>query len=175
MQLRFVHRLPASRQRVGELGRLSGDTAATPPMPRFSRVLATPIREEQRVGCCASMNLVRRRQFLRELDAKSKGLHASGDVLPEHSYLGFFALLRKGGALKNPVVWSAKVLLAKGTRGVFVKGSGPAVIHPEPPAGGVKNGSGRVIVLGCQLAHSFQSRAIQAPLDAMEVGPPGDD
>eukprot|EP00971_Amphidinium_carterae_P236133 4686163-Amphidinium_carterae.1 len=43
MQFRLVDGLPAPRQRVSELGRLSRDAAAALPMRRFSWVLPAPI------------------------------------------------------------------------------------------------------------------------------------
>eukprot|EP00971_Amphidinium_carterae_P234962 4662590-Amphidinium_carterae.1 len=126
MQFRLVDGLPTSRQRVCELGRLSRDAAAALPMHWFSWVLPAPIRKEQSVCGCARADFFRGGQFLRKLNAKTEGLHTSG----EFPYLSFFALLCKDRAFEDYMVRRAKAFLAERTGRVFFECPGSTVVHP---------------------------------------------
>eukprot|EP00971_Amphidinium_carterae_P268106 5319121-Amphidinium_carterae.2 len=73
------------------------------------------------------------------------------------------------------MAWRADARMAEDALRVVFKRPGPAVVHPEAAAGGVEHGPRRVVTLSGQGPHGYKRRAIQATLNALEVGPTGND
>eukprot|EP00971_Amphidinium_carterae_P208253 4132075-Amphidinium_carterae.2 len=130
VQFCLVDRLPAPRERIGKLGRLSGDATAAPSVGRFRWVLAAAIREKQRV-CCGSLRRLRRGgQSLRKLDPQTVCLDAGGDIQPKAPNLCFSALLRKSWALKHHMLWCTNARVAENALRVRIKRPCSAIVHP---------------------------------------------
>eukprot|EP00971_Amphidinium_carterae_P155845 3089897-Amphidinium_carterae.2 len=137
MQLCLVDRLPTPRQGVCDLGSLSGDTAAALSVVGLSWVLTTAIGEQQGILSGTGRRLYHSRQFLRELDSKSKSLHTGGNLLSESAHLCLFPLCSEERAVKHHMLWRTNALIAEGTGRVFIEDPSPTIIHPKATTGGV--------------------------------------
>eukprot|EP00971_Amphidinium_carterae_P222416 4414502-Amphidinium_carterae.2 len=130
MQFRLVYRLPAARQGIGELGRLSRDATAALTMRRFSRVFTTAIREKQGIRGRTCRHFLGRGQFLQKLNSKAKGLHTGRNFLQEIPNPSFFALALEERALEDNVVRSTNARLTESACGIFIENPGTTVVHP---------------------------------------------